>query len=208
LQATILAFANAKTQPSDKTELTYWETPAGLPLALRGWFWPGDVDGQEFAYPKDVADRLSAANNNAVVPIDDRTEVSQNKSEPAPVNSEVTGRSSTTESTATTVAESTPRNTADTAAAVPAAQSAVQSDVNNRRSEELLAQNNAPPARSPDPVAEARPATPTTVAQVNAPPSNSISELPQTASATPWVLAIGVSALLIAVAIRYRRITI
>src|SRR3989440_7789559 len=62
LQATILAFNNYKLTPSDKTELTYWETPAGSPPALRAWFYPGDNFGQEFAYPKDMAEKNSAPN--------------------------------------------------------------------------------------------------------------------------------------------------
>ncbi|MEP6963228.1 MAG: hypothetical protein ABI995_14195, partial [Acidobacteriota bacterium] len=68
LQATILAFNNYRLNPTDKTVLTYWETPAGSPPALRAWFWPGDNYGQEFAYPKAQAEILSRANRNANVP--------------------------------------------------------------------------------------------------------------------------------------------
>jgi hypothetical protein len=66
VEATILAIPNYRMQPTGKTELRYWESQAGTPPALRAWFFPGDNFGQEFAYPKDVADRLSAANKTNV----------------------------------------------------------------------------------------------------------------------------------------------
>lgn len=68
VEATILAIPNSRLQPTGDTALTYWETPAGVPPALRSWFYPGDSFGQEFAYPKAVADQIAAANNNAKVP--------------------------------------------------------------------------------------------------------------------------------------------
>ena len=49
---TILAIANYRLQPTDKSTFQFWETPAGQPRAMRAWFYPGDNFGQEFAYPK------------------------------------------------------------------------------------------------------------------------------------------------------------
>jgi hypothetical protein len=66
VEATILAIPNYRLQPTGNTELRYWETPAGTPPALRAWFYPGDSFGQEFAYPKDVAERIAAANHTKV----------------------------------------------------------------------------------------------------------------------------------------------
>jgi hypothetical protein len=66
VEATILAIPNYKMQPSGDTELRYWESPAGTPPALRAWFYPGDNFGQEFAYPKDVAMKISAVNKQPV----------------------------------------------------------------------------------------------------------------------------------------------
>ena len=50
--ATIFAVPNYKVRRTGKTELSFWETPAGQPKALRAWFYPGDNYGQEFLYPK------------------------------------------------------------------------------------------------------------------------------------------------------------
>src|SRR5262245_59459629 len=57
---TILAIPNERLQPTGKSEFGFWEVPAGSTPALRAWFYPGDNMGQEFAYPKEEATKLSA----------------------------------------------------------------------------------------------------------------------------------------------------
>ena len=57
---TILAIPNYRLQPTGKTVFQYWEVPAGQPVALRAWFYPGDNFGQEFAYPKQKAAQIAA----------------------------------------------------------------------------------------------------------------------------------------------------
>ena len=39
--------------------MTFYEGAQGRPQALRKWFWPGDLDGQEFLYPKAQAAEIS-----------------------------------------------------------------------------------------------------------------------------------------------------
>src|SRR5665213_2524867 len=68
---TILAIPNERVRPTGKSVFAFWETPAGQPLALRAWFYPGDNFGQEFAYPKGEAGRISANNSGATVPVND-----------------------------------------------------------------------------------------------------------------------------------------
>lgn len=53
---TILAIPRQRMEPTDRSEFTFWETPAGKARALRAWFYPGDTFGQEFPYPKHLAD--------------------------------------------------------------------------------------------------------------------------------------------------------
>jgi hyperosmotically inducible protein len=48
--ATVIAVPNRRMQPSGETQLGFYETPAGEPIALRSWFYPGDTFGQEFVY--------------------------------------------------------------------------------------------------------------------------------------------------------------
>ena len=65
--ATVLAVPNRRQQPSGETELGFYETPAGEPVALRSWFYPGDTFGQEFVYPEKQA-RMIAGKSKRNVP--------------------------------------------------------------------------------------------------------------------------------------------
>lgn len=61
LQTTILAIPDYRLQPTGKTQFAFWETPAGVPKAVRDWFYPGDNFGQEFPYPKKLVAQLASA---------------------------------------------------------------------------------------------------------------------------------------------------
>ena len=69
LEETILAIPNYRLQPTGNTQFSFWETPAGVPKAVRAWFYPGDNFGQEFAYPKKLVAQLASA---APVPIPEK----------------------------------------------------------------------------------------------------------------------------------------
>lgn len=56
--ANILAVPVYRNRTSGKEELTYWETPAGEPPALKDWFYPGTYYGMQFAYPSKEAAKL------------------------------------------------------------------------------------------------------------------------------------------------------
>ncbi len=66
LITTILALPNYRLQPTGKTVITFWETPAGSPAAVRAWFYPGDNYGQEFVYPKNLSTQIAATNKTSV----------------------------------------------------------------------------------------------------------------------------------------------
>lgn len=61
LQTTVLAIPDYRMQPTGKTQFAFWETPAGVPKAVRDWFYPGDNFGQEFPYPKKLVAQLASA---------------------------------------------------------------------------------------------------------------------------------------------------
>jgi hypothetical protein len=63
---TILAIPNYRLKPTDKSQFTFWETPAGNPRALRAWFYPGDNFGQEFAYPKGLSAKIAEFTDTSV----------------------------------------------------------------------------------------------------------------------------------------------
>jgi len=51
---TIIAIPAYRVFPTDKTQVSFWETPPGTAKAVRTWFYPGDNDGQEFRYPAEL----------------------------------------------------------------------------------------------------------------------------------------------------------
>jgi len=173
LEATIMTFNNQMLVPDPKgnTVLTYWETPAGSPPALRAWFFPGDTWGQEFAYPKAMAEKLAALNHTKVASYDEASL----KGTPTPDNLkaiDVPAGEEATSST-TTVAQNTPPPPA------PARINAAP----DRSDETLVAQNDT---RPPQLVAQAQTAPPATT------PSTT-STLPQTASYLPLIIAVGMA---------------
>jgi hypothetical protein len=50
--ATVLAIPDYRAEPTDKTVVTFEERRSGSPEALRSWFYPGDIYGVQFVYPK------------------------------------------------------------------------------------------------------------------------------------------------------------
>lgn len=83
LETTVLAIPNYKLRANGKTQFEFWETPAGVPKAVRAWFYPGDNFGQEFAYPKKLVAQLASA-RPAPIPAHYNPPVSENNPEPAP----------------------------------------------------------------------------------------------------------------------------
>jgi len=65
--ATILAIPNYRLQATGKTVVTFRERPAGLPEALRAWFYPGKNWGDEFVYPRAKAVELAKIANTPVL---------------------------------------------------------------------------------------------------------------------------------------------
>jgi hypothetical protein len=61
LETTVLALPNYRLRPEGNTQFSFWETPAGVPKAVRAWFYPGDNFGQEFPYPKKLVAQLASA---------------------------------------------------------------------------------------------------------------------------------------------------
>jgi hypothetical protein len=77
LEETILAIPNYRLEPTGKTQFAFWETPAGVPKAVRAWFYPGDNFGQEFPYPRKLVAQLASA-----APV--RVPMNYAQAEPAP----------------------------------------------------------------------------------------------------------------------------
>jgi hypothetical protein len=65
--ATVLAIPNYRLKVTDKTVMTFRETPPGEPDVLRAWFYPGKNFGEEFVYPKERALALAKVTNSPVL---------------------------------------------------------------------------------------------------------------------------------------------
>ena len=65
--ATFFTIPEERLTPTDKPMVTFGETPAGTPEAIKAWFYPGDTLGHEFVYPKDQAERIAAATHQPVL---------------------------------------------------------------------------------------------------------------------------------------------
>jgi hypothetical protein len=74
LLATVLAIPNYRIQPAATSEFTFWETPAGEPVALRSWFYPGDNYGFEFAYPRSSAAQIAKSANKNILTVHTESE--------------------------------------------------------------------------------------------------------------------------------------
>ena len=82
LETTILAIPDYHLKPADNTQFSFYETPAGVPKAVRAWFYPGDNFGQAFAYPKKLVAQLASA-QPVPIPENYNPPVSENET-PAP----------------------------------------------------------------------------------------------------------------------------
>lgn len=61
LITTFMAVSDYRLRPTDKTQFTFYEMPNGTP-AIREWFYPGDLSGLEFVYPKGRRMELAQVN--------------------------------------------------------------------------------------------------------------------------------------------------
>ncbi len=67
LFATMLAIPDYRLQPSDKPVIRFEERPSGSPEAIKAWFYPGDIYGQQFVYPHKRAVELAKQTNQNVL---------------------------------------------------------------------------------------------------------------------------------------------
>jgi hypothetical protein len=52
------AIPAARLTASDDSRIAFEERPSGAPLSIKKWFYPGELDGEEFIYPAHTNWRL------------------------------------------------------------------------------------------------------------------------------------------------------
>ena len=77
LYATILGIAKDRSEPTDKTIITFEETSTGGPEAVKAWFYPGEISGIQFVYHKQRAIQLASNTNESVPAMTSETMASQ-----------------------------------------------------------------------------------------------------------------------------------
>lgn len=62
-----LSIPNERLKPADRPVVMFNEAPAGMPPAVKLWFYPAETFGYEFVYPRNQALQLARANHEAVL---------------------------------------------------------------------------------------------------------------------------------------------
>jgi hypothetical protein len=121
---TILAIPDKRLEPTDDPVVLFAERPAGTPQAIRAWFYPGDMFGDEFVYPKSQAVRIAKATHSSVLATEDANNTSDNEH----MKSAKVGRvdengtmSSTDNTNANTAANTTAQSNASQSSTAPSA---------------------------------------------------------------------------------------
>ena len=65
--ALLFSISAQRPEASEKPEVRFLETAAGVPPAVKTWWYPGDRMGFEFVYPKDQARRLAQGSSGSVL---------------------------------------------------------------------------------------------------------------------------------------------
>jgi hypothetical protein len=71
IYTTLMAIPNQRMEPSDKPVVMFAETPAGVPAAVKIWYYPGETIGNEFVYPKKQAIAIAKATHSTVLATSD-----------------------------------------------------------------------------------------------------------------------------------------
>lgn len=137
---TVLAIPIQRTFPTGDTQFTFWETPLGTAKAMRAWFYPGDVTGNEFPYPNKPVQIAT------VVPPPPATASVSNES--ATTTTTTTGQSAQTETVPAQPVEPQPEETAQAATPPPTPEPA-PAPADNSADRAAPAELPKQPARTP-----------------------------------------------------------
>ena len=67
LITTVLAVPDYRLRPTGKTVINFDERPSNSPEAVKAWFYPGDMFGQQFVYPHQQAMKIAKRTNQDVL---------------------------------------------------------------------------------------------------------------------------------------------
>lgn len=193
LYALTFTAAAHRVERTGKPVLTFYEGINGQPQAIKRWFWPGELDGIEFLYPKAQAANIAAATHQRVAEGGLPT-VAESGQSLIPDS----GKALTLQSQDQNKPAPTPfvANAAEPAAAPAPEAAPAPAPV-------VIAQNTPPPSQTSPAADNSQSNSPAVSSNAN----SSDNALPQTASYLPLIGLIGIvslaAAILIASARRY-----
>jgi hypothetical protein len=123
LITTLMTIPNDRLEPVKDTFVMFAERPAGTPVAVKAWFYPGRSIGEEFLYPRNQALKIAQAVHEPVLTTEGDEATTSGSAARVDERGTVTtvNESRTTASTATTTAPSA-------AAAAPVAETAANAN--------------------------------------------------------------------------------
>ena len=214
LYAMFMTTAAHRIEPSDKVTINYYEMPAGTPMAIRQWYWPGDLDGQEFLYShKDAAAIAQAAKQKVSEASEEDLAAAKLPDNDTDAAASQSAQSSTLQSSdSSSAAVSTTDSTQQSASISTQQQSASTQSSNNEFTAQAATPAPAPADtdQSNNTVAQVSPA-PAPSASIQTAPSDTAqsnsnsdsSTLPQTASDLPALSLIGLAFLATGIALKF-----
>jgi len=214
------AAAARRVIPTDKVTLTFYEMPAGSPPALRQWFWPGQIEGQEMLYSHQQASDIRAGSHQTVSELTDQ-EASSIAAQ-TPVASNTPDQSNSDQTAAQSSVQQPSQQIADQPAEPQGSKQSVESKQTVEQDQAVqqaqvveqpqpLAQPDPPADNSANTIAQnyAQTYTPAPVAQnaanANSDENGTAASLPKTASDLPLIGLVGLVSLASALTLRFTR---
>ena len=118
IYTTLLAIPDQRLEPGDKPVVLFSERPAGMPQAIKAWFYPGDTVGNEFVYPKTQAIAIAKATHETVLATNDTTTDTERMKSSQVGRVDESGQMTNSSAAAMTAREPAPANAASSGPAV------------------------------------------------------------------------------------------
>jgi len=118
LITTVLTIPNERLEPVKDTFVMFQERPAGVPVAVKAWFYPGRSIGEEFLYPKQQAMAIARSSGESVLSTEG--DITDQSARIGRVNERGESADSSTTTTTTTTTATTTTAPAATTTTAPA----------------------------------------------------------------------------------------
>ena len=198
---------DTRRDPAKDATVSFYETPAGTPAAVKSWWYPGESIGYQFIYPRAQARQIAQNTHKAVL----TTKTASTKAEETKSGSltrvDENGRDTDVDAAGTQAAASNNNKGSNAAVATSGAATATNNNGSGFRDESA---NSTVFNRNTPGVTEGVTRTPPQSAQNNAQNNNAAAknqvarnELPKTASTLPFVALIGMISALGFATLRY-----